>query len=41
MENVSRGVINKEAITGINTAKSKEDDDTVVDKFIKHNDNIR
>ena len=41
MENVSRVVTNIEAVTGITTVKSKEDDDTVVDTFIKQNDNIR
>jgi len=41
MEDMSMCVTNEEAMTEIITVYSKEDDDTVVDKVIEDNDNIR
>jgi len=41
MEDISMCVTNEEAMMEIITVNSKEDDDTVVDKVIEDNDNIR
>ena len=40
-EDISMCMTNEEAMTEIITVNSKEDDDTVVDKVIEDNDNIR
>jgi len=40
-EDISMCMTNQEAMTEIITVYSKEDDDTVVDKIIEDNDNIR
>ena len=41
MENISICVINEEAMTEIVTVKSKDNYDTIVDKLIEDNENIR